>query len=175
MPFHLSRLSLAAAVAVLGLASCSPKGGGAQFDTELPMTEFMGHIVEPAAQAYWKNSGWDVTEAGETERFPTTDEGWDVLVTGATTLIEAGNALQLEGRVRDPKGDWLKYAQAMTAQAKIARDVAEKHDKQAVFDEGGKLYQTCVACHEKFIIEPQEAAGGPTKADPLPAVPDPKT
>ena len=169
-----SRLAVVGALGLLALAGCSPGGSGAKFDTELPMTEFMGHFVDPAAQLYWKNSGWDVTEAGETERFPTTDEGWDVLVTGATTLIEAGNALQLEGRVRAPESEWLKYAQAMTAQAKIARDVAEKHDKQAVFDEGGKLYQTCVACHEKFIIEPQEAAGGATKADPLPTLPQPK-
>lgn len=159
------------------LTACSPggpKAGDAKFNSDLPMTEFMGHVVDPAAFLYWDNSGSEVTEAGERERYPTTDEGWDVLVTGASTLVEAGNMMQLPGRVREPVADWNKYAQMLSERAMIARAAAEKHDKKAVFDEGGRLYEVCVACHEQFIVEPELKANGPATGAPLPPVPDAK-
>lgn len=162
--------------ACAALASCQQQPAAdkvlaqAKFNSELPMSEFMGHLVDPAAFLYWDNSGVEITEAGERERYPTTDEGWDVLVTGAITLVEAGNALQLPSRVREPVAEWNKYAQLMSERAMLARAAAEKHDKQAVFDAGGRLYEVCVACHEKFIIEPQLKAGGQPQADPLPEI-----
>jgi hypothetical protein len=176
----LKRFLVLAASAAL-LTACQPAKpdaakatGGAKFNTDLPMTEYMGHFVDPAAFMYWKGSGTEITEAGERDLSPTTDEGWDVLVTGATMLVEAGNTLQLPGRVRQPEADWNKYAQMLSQRAMIARAAAEKHDKQAVFDEGGKLYEVCVACHEQFVIQPDIKANGPAKGDPLPAIPDTK-
>ncbi len=167
---------LAAAAALL--AACSPgkpaatTGAAAvKFNTDLPMTEFMGHVVDPAAFLYWNNSGSVITAEGEKDRYPTTDEGWDVLVTGASTLVEAGNMLQLPHRVREPAADWNRHAQMLSDRAMTARAAAEKHDKQAVFDEGGRIYEACVACHEQFIIEPELKANGPAQANPLPALP----
>ena len=162
----------ACAVALVGCQQQKPGAkalADAKFNSDLPMNEFMGHFVEPASFLYWNNSGSEITAEGERERYPTTDEGWDVLVTGAITLVEAGNALQLPGRPREPVAEWNKYAQMLSERAMIARAAAEKHDKQAVFDEGGRLYEVCVACHEKFIIEPQIKAEGLPKADPLPS------
>jgi hypothetical protein len=167
-----------AAVAALALTACQPqkpaaKAGGAapKFNTDLPMTEFMGHFVDPAAFMYWKGSGTMIDEKGEHDLSPTTEEGWDVVVSGATMLVEAGNILQMDGRRRAPEADWDKYAQLLTERALIARKAAEAHDKQAVFDEGGRVYEVCVACHEQFVIEPEVKANGPAKGDPLPAVP----
>lgn len=145
-----------------------------KFNTELPMTEFMGHFVDPAAFMYWKGSGTMIDEKGEHDLSPTTDEGWDVLVSGATMLMEAGNALQLPGRTRAPEADWNKYAQMLTERAAIARAAAEKHDKKGVFEEGAKVYEVCVACHEQYVIQPDIKANGPAKGDPLPALPDAK-
>jgi hypothetical protein len=169
------RIIAIAACAALA-AACTPKpkaaGGAApKFDAELPMTELMGHVIDPAAFMYWKNSGYRIDETGQHDLTPTTDEGWDVLVTGATIVAEAGNLLQMEGRRRAPEADWNRYAQQLTAQAKIARAAAEKHDKTAVFDEGGKLYDVCVACHEQFVIQPQLKAEGPAEGAPLPELP----
>jgi len=172
----------ASLTAVAALAGCQPKAApkaeasaAPKFNTDLPMTEFMGHFVDPAAFMYWKGSGTMIDEKGEHDLSPTTDEGWDVLVTGATMLIEAGNALQIEGRQRAPQADWNKYAQMLTDRAIIARAAAEKHDKQAVFDEGGRVYEVCVACHEQFVIIPDIKANGPAKGDPLPALPETPT
>jgi hypothetical protein len=172
--------ALGAPLAAVALAGCSPKapaaGGAAsaKLDTTLPMTELMGHVIDPAAFMYWKNSGTVVDAAGEHDLSPTTDEGWETLVTGATIVAEAGNLLQIEGRARAPEADWNRYAQQLTAQAKVARAAAEQHDKAAVFAEGGKLYEVCVACHEQFVIKPQLEASGPAEGAPLPEAPPAK-
>ena len=175
---------LTLAACAVALTACSPGKPGApagpkvsaaaKFNTDLSMAEFMGHFVDPAAFMYWKASGTEITEAGEKDLSPTTDEGWDVPVTGATMLMEAGNALQLPGRVRAPEADWIRYSQLLTERAAAARAAAEKHDKKGVFDEGGKVYEVCVASHEQFIIQPELKANGPAKGDPLPSVPGAK-
>lgn len=172
---------LTLAACAVALTACTPgKPAGpaispdAKFNTDLPMSEFMGHFVDPAAFMYWKASGTEITEAGERDLSPTTDEGWNVPVSGATMLMEAGNAMQLPGRVRAPEADWIKYSQLLTERAAIARAAAEKRDKKAVFDEGGKVYEVCVACHAQFVIEPQIKANGPAQGSGLPALPPAK-
>lgn len=167
------------AACMAALAACSPQKEAApkasaqpKFNTDLPMTEFMGHVVDPAAFMYWKGSGTEIDATGEHDLSPTTEEGWETLVSGASILMEAGNLLQLPGRVRAPEADWNRYAQQLTERAAIARAAAEKHDKKGVFDEGGRVYEVCVACHEQFVIQPEIKANGPAEGDPLPPVPD---
>ncbi|HET6971438.1 MAG TPA: hypothetical protein VFH92_09960 [Phenylobacterium sp.] len=166
------------------LAACSPSkpaapkaphatAAAAKFNTDLPMPELMGHMVDPAAFMYWKGSGTEVTAKGERDLAPAPNdqEGWDTLVSGATILWQAGNVLQLPGNVRAPEADWMKYAQLLTERAVIAREAAEKRDKKAVFEEGAKLYEVCVACHEEYVIQPALKANGPAKGNPLPDFP----
>ena len=62
---------LVLAACAVALAACSPKtpaakgAGEPKINTDLPMTEFMGHFVDPAAFMYWKNSGTMIDEKGE--------------------------------------------------------------------------------------------------------------
>ncbi|MCR5872821.1 hypothetical protein LRS10_00610 [Phenylobacterium sp. J426] len=42
----------------------------------------------------------------------------------------------------------------MTQRALEAKAAAEAKDRQKVFDTGGRLYEVCVACHEKYVIDP---------------------
>ena len=171
----MTRIITMTALAVL-LTACNqkPAAPAAKYDTSLAVTEVMGHMVDPGAFMYWKGSGEEITEAGVKDLSPTTEEGWETLVSGATIVAQAGNVLQLPGYVRAPEADWNKYAQQLTAQALVARAAAEKHDKKAVFDEGGKLYEVCVACHKQYVIDPlikeQDKNGGPPH-DPLPPWP----
>jgi hypothetical protein len=173
------------AAATALLAACTPAkpppqkapaattAAQAKFNTDLPMPELMGHMVDPAAFMYWKGSGTEVTLKGEKDLSPAPNDeaGWDTLVSGATILWQAGNVLQLPGNVRAPDADWMKYAQLLTERAVIARQAAEKHDKKAVFEEGAKLYEVCVACHEEYVIQPALKANGPAKGGPLPDFP----
>lgn len=160
MPVHrlTPKLALAAPLgaAVLMLAACQPKAE--QQYTGLDMQELMVHVVDPAAFAFWRGSGYDITEEGERDLSPTTEEGWKVVEDGAAMVAEAGNLLILPGRAREPASEWNKYAKAMQERALEAKAAAERKDKEAVFETGAALYQTCVACHEKFVVVPAEDA-----------------
>lgn len=172
-------LTLAAAAAML--AACSPHKPAqpaaaapstpAKFNTDLPMDELMGHVVDPASFTYWKGSGEEVTSAGTKDLSPTTQEGWESLESAAASLIEVGNMLQLPGRPRTPEGDWNRYAQQLTAEAVQGKAAAEKHDKQAVFTAGARIYQVCTACHKEYVIDPQLKAQGGEPPGKLPDIP----
>lgn len=142
----------------LTLAACSPQKPAATYNTDLDMVELMAHVVDPAAFAFWRGSGSEITEQGEKDLSPTTEEGWKVVEDGAATVAEAGNLLMLPGRARAPEKQWNEYAALMTKRALEAKAAAEAKDKQAVFDTGGRLYEVCTACHQKYVIEPAEAA-----------------
>lgn len=160
------RRVLSIAACALALAAChKPEAAKTAapvtaFNTDLPMDELMGHVIDPAAWTYWHGSGVEITAKGEKDLSPTTEEGWEELENGAATLIEAGNILQMEGRVRAPEADWDRYAQLLTTRAIAAKAAAEKHDKQGVFDEGGRVYEVCTACHKQFVIDPDLKAKG---------------
>ena len=36
-------------------------------------------------------------------------------------------------------------------------EAAEAKDVEAYFDAGGALYESCVACHSKYVIAPAES------------------
>ncbi|HEY8572240.1 hypothetical protein [Phenylobacterium sp.] len=152
-------LPLLAGAAVLALAACSPKAEKTQYDTSsVDMAELMAHVVDPGAFMVWRGAGTEVTEAGERDLSPTTEEGWKVVEDGAVIVAEAGNLLMLPDRAREPVADWNRHAKLMTVRALEAKKAAEAKDKKGVFDTGGRLYEVCVACHQQFIIAPQEAA-----------------
>lgn len=173
------KLAISTAALCAALASaCSPGKSAApttvaaapgqpKYDTTLSMAELMGHVVDPASFAYWRGSGAEVTAKGERDLSPTTPEGWELLENGAAILIETGNVLQTPGRVREPVADWNRWSQELSARAVLAKAAAEKHDKKAVFDAGGRLYETCTSCHAQFVIAPALAA------EPAPTIPFP--
>lgn len=173
----LKRLLIAAGCVAL-LAACNQKPAEpvAKYNIDaLPLPEFMDHVVDPAAFAYWKGSGTEETAQGTKQLAPTTDEGWEALESAAASLIEAGNALQLPGRPREPiqipghapypRGDFDKFAQQLTAEAVLAKAAAEKHDSKGVYDEGAKIYLICTACHKEYILANNIAAPGSTLPD----------
>lgn len=169
------RLSLAVAL-LLPLAACSPSkpaappAAQAKYNTNLPMAELMAHVINPASFLYWNGSGTEITEKGERDLSPTTEAGWETLENGAAILIESGNLLQMPGRAQAPVADWNRYAQDLTNRAIIAKAAAEKHDKEAVFQEGGRVYEVCVACHKQYVIDPGIKASPPPSVT-LPDIP----
>ena len=151
MPQLTPKLAVAA-IATLLLSSCQ-KAQEPQY-AGLDMQELMIHVIDPAAFAFWRGSGFELTEEGERDLSPTTEEGWKVVEDGAATVAEAGNLLMLPGRAREPADEWNKYAKLLTQRALEAKAAAEAKDKKALFDTGGRLYEVCVACHEKYVIQP---------------------
>ena len=150
-------LPILAGAALIALGGCAPKAETTQYDTSsIDMAELMAHVIDPGAFMVWRGSGTEVTEAGERDLSPTTEEGWKVVEDGAVIVAEAGNLLMMPDRPREPAADWNRYARQMTERALEAKKAAEARDKKGVFDTGGRLYEVCVACHKQYIIDPME-------------------
>lgn len=145
------------AAAAAALASCSKPAPKTDFDVSLPMAEVMGHVVDPASWIFWRSSGEVETVKGTESLLPKTEEGWLAAESGATTVAESANLLLMPGRAY-PDKEWPRYVKAMREAALKARAAAEKHDGPAMFTTGGALYETCVSCHEKYVIPAAIAA-----------------
>ncbi len=122
------------------------------FRTQLPMKELMGHVIDSAADGIWLHQGWTVTEEGETDLFPKTDEEWLATENAALTLAEASNLLLLPNRPQDDDRAWIDFAHGLNAAAMKAHDAAEARDEQAFFDAGGDIFVVCRDCHQRYII-----------------------
>src|SRR5688572_13892302 len=133
-----------AAMALAGLALlCGCSKPAAPYKVEMPMKEIMGHVVDPAADMIWTASGYEITEAGERDLSPTTEEGWLGVENGATIVAESANLLMLPGRAVDD-GEWMTFAGAMADEAMKAKAAAQEKNRDRLFDAGASLYQACV-------------------------------
>ena len=144
-------------VSAVGLALALTVPAFAQPKTLLSVREVMRHIVNPAAETYWKHTGVIDTEAGSDDRTPTADADWKETVDAAAQVMEAGNLLMLQGRARDPDGPWMKYAQALVDAGAEGMQAAQAKDHDKVFDAGGHIYNACYNCHGKYIPRPKDS------------------
>lgn len=142
---------VATAVACLTLTACGPqKKEPDVYRTELPLGDVMGHIISPAAFAFWNAWGEVSDEKGAHNLRPTTEAGWEAAENGAVTVAEAANLLLLPSRRRDD-GDWVKYAQALHDVALEAMEATEARDSDRMGTAGARLDQACEACHLKYL------------------------
>ena len=114
--------------------------------------QLMDEVFEPAADQYWSAVGSTTDKNGTVDHSPKTDEEWAAVRNQATVLAEAANLMMLEGRAVD-RGEWLTLAKAMSTTAARARDAAIAHDRTRVFDTGAELYDSCVNCHAKYMVQ----------------------
>ena len=119
------------------------------FDTTISVKDLMANVVDPTADGVWESVGTIYTKEGTFEKAPQTDEEWLDVKSNAITLVEIGNLLMLPSR-SGANDDWVKHAQALIAQSKIAIKAAEAHDKEALFNAGADIYDACVNCHKQF-------------------------
>ncbi len=141
----------------------------ATFKSTLDTKEFMGHVIDNAADGIWLHQGWDTGADGEVELFPQDDRGWALTENAAATLAEASNLLLVPERTQDTEDDkdWSKFANQLHDAALKAKDTAEKRDKEAFFQAGGEIYVVCSACHLKYLIG--DVPGPVEKLPDLPA------
>jgi hypothetical protein len=144
-------------VLTLGLAFVLAAPALGQPKTLLSVRDVMRHIVNPAAETYWKHTGVIDTEAGSDDRTPTSEADWKETVDAAAQVMEAGNLLMLEGRARDPNGPWMKYAQALVEAGAEGMAAARAKDHDKVFDAGGHIYDACFNCHGRYIPRPKDS------------------
>jgi hypothetical protein len=141
---------LAAGLVLFGCGE--PEEPQTPFNTTMTVHEFMLWYLEPAADVIWDSAGFIVTEEGEIDLQPTTQEGWDHVRNSASIVAEAGNLLMMPGYAADA-GDWTDYSSGLVTAALSARAAAVAQDADALFDAGGAVYRVCRACHNRYIIE----------------------
>tara|TARA_B100001057_G_C22322554_1_gene746295 strand:- start:88 stop:537 length:450 start_codon:yes stop_codon:yes gene_type:complete len=112
--------------------------------------QMMTSYLEPAADKIWGSAGLIITEDGEVDLRPTTEEGWLNVINAATVVAEGGNLLLINGYSAN-ESDWTAYSKGLTLAALKARQAAESQDADALFDAGGEIYNVCRACHNRYI------------------------
>ena len=143
------------------LVGCGQDGASSATDIQAnyqPVTDTrqsMLWILDPAADVVWGSAGTIITEEGDRELAPTTDEGWQHVINNAAVLAEAGNLLMMPGRAAG--ADWVEYSAGLTIAAKMAIKAAQDQDSDALFDAGGRIYQVCKACHRQYLIETESS------------------
>lgn len=113
------------------------------------MHDLMESLFDPTADTIWESVGTIVTADGTFEKAPQTDEEWDVVRAASISLAEAGNLLLMPQR-SGGNDEWIKLAQAMTEQSLRSKKAAEDRNKEALFNVGADLYESCVNCHQRF-------------------------
>lgn len=150
------RLIATATTLLLVLCGC---GDTAAQKSKIQVTgsvyHMMAHYLEPAADKIWDSAGFVITEEGEVDLQPTTDDGWFAVEHAAIVVAEGGNLLMLDGYAAD-QADWAEYAQGLTRAGLKARDAAEQQDADALFAAGGEIYSVCRACHNRYMIKAAE-------------------
>ena len=138
-------------VLFLGGGGCS-RNAGPPIKAVATLEEVMHNMVIPNAQKVWKAAGTIYTEKGVEEIQPQSDDEWFDIESSATTLMEAGNLLMMEGRAKD-KGHWMERASALREAGDAVRQAAKKHDVAALFERGGYLFDACQGCHFEYRFE----------------------
>jgi hypothetical protein len=154
----------AAALAAIGLAGCtagepsSDATNAAQAIVADPLPPFRAAIptaalmraIEMTAEIYWESTSIVVDIEGEHENYPQTDEEWMHVWAAGIMLAEAGNVLMMPSHALD-QGEWMQMSETMVEAGLGAARAADARDFMAVLDEGEKVYNACVACHEKYV------------------------
>ena len=156
-----------ALIAAAALAACNrhpdepPKLAG---DAGLTVKEIMREKIEPNAQIFWHSSGEVDTAQGTVDLAPTTPEGWKKAETAVDEVIAGARLLTDDKRAKGRK-DFVMRAEALIAEAKLAREAARTHNKDKMFETGGDLYAKCTDCHRQFLLPLLGPDGRPKKID----------
>ena len=110
----------AAVVLVSLLLSGCGNGSGAEsgpkpgppFKAVATVAEIMHDVVYPNADEVWESVGTIITMEGTEEIYPRSEDQWIAVEGSATTLMEAGNLLMMEGRAKDAER-WMERARAL--------------------------------------------------------------
>lgn len=150
------RVILVSLLLMLATAGCNSAPAPPPYQPVADVKTLMANIMEPAAEVYWDAVGVIVDDKGEHHIEPRTIEEWDAVRNAAYVVAESGNLLMMPTRAKDG-GEWMEASRLMIAAAQKAIRAAESRDKDAVFDVGAEMYDSCTNCHAKYspdIVRP---------------------
>lgn len=140
------------AIGLLSASLCLAACSGQKPDENLILVNtLMMEELDPAVDGIWDNGGYVLTPGHEESLFPETDAEWAAVAASAEKVTEV--ALKLAGEpYAQGREDWSDIAEGLAAAAGSARDAANAHDKEAVFNAGGHIYRVCLSCHERYAL-----------------------
>lgn len=120
-----------------------------QDESQLPLPEFMGHVMQRNAEQLWTWTALEVDRNGEHWSKPVSGEDWEEAESDALTLQQLTYTLEHSNyRIDDPR--WDSHLLALrTATAASAR-AAETKDFGGLVKAGEAINDRCVACHLTF-------------------------
>ena len=151
-PSGLRRAAPLAAVVACAAVLAPACSQAPPFQAESTVGQLMHDVVYPRADDVWKSVGTIITEQGVEEIRPRTDLEWEVVHSGARTLMEAGNLLMMEGRAKD-NDKWMEHCRRLIEGAAAVLESAEAYDADAVFERGELIYNACQGCHWEYRYE----------------------
>ena len=150
------RLIATATVLVQMLSGCDDTTGQkAKTQVTGSVYHMMAHYLEPAADKIWGSAGFVITEDGEVDLQPTTDDGWFAVEHAAIVVAEGGNLLMLDGYAAD-QADWAEYAQGLTRAALKRETQPSNKTPMRCLQQAAKSIAFCRACHNRYMIKAAE-------------------
>lgn len=153
-----------AGLGLLTMAGCSkPADPGAAAPQATPfvaatdMKQLMAWVMDPNADIVWAAVGTIVTENGQEQFAPRTDEEWSAVRNAAAVVAESGNLLMMPGRAVN-QDDWMQKSRALIDTATAVIRAAEAKDAETLFTAGSDMYLACSGCHAGYVF------GGPAGA-----------
>jgi hypothetical protein len=138
------------AEAAAPVAAAAPAAAESPYKPVASVRDLMRGTIELAAETYWGSVAVVVDSEGEHEYMPETDEEWLEVWAAGLTVAEAGNLLLMPPRAVD-EPEWRELALAMVDAGLAAAQVAADRDFQGMFDEGERIYNTCLECHQTYV------------------------
>ena len=146
--------------------------------------ELMKYMIDPVADNIFDAVSTTMTKRGTVDVAPKTEEDWDKVRTGATSLAEAATLLkirrpftppgdennstgpeavelspaQITAKVEHDPVEWNARIEAMRNVALEALDVVKRKDVNELWDVGENLDKACEACHRSYWYPGEGAA-----------------
>lgn len=185
-------------VSLLVVAACSsqrqqappPAPAEPTFRPTSTIKDIMDSMVDPSADYLWDSVATIITKAGTDERQPRTDDDWKKVRRSAVTLIEATNALVIEGRhvakpgeksenpgielgpeeiqkvIDDDRASFIKFAHGLHDAGTKALAAIDAKNPAGLSDAGETIDEACESCHLKYWYPLSTQAADANKAKP---------
>jgi len=111
--------------------------------------DLMQSPVTPASDAIFNAV---IYTNGQLVASPQTDGQWDRLRAQAQSLRASAERMKTLAPAPDAQ-PWLKQSDALAAASTETMKAIDARSLQGVIDGGGKIYDTCAACHAAYIKE----------------------
>ena len=106
--------------------------------------------IDPVADDFWDVVGTVVTKDGTFEKAPSSDDEWAAVRNHAVLLAEAGSMMLFPSR-SGGSAEWVTQANALIDTSQRAIKAIDAKDKDALFNVGAEVYETCTNCHRQFM------------------------